>query len=395
MKFDFENNFEKNKQNKECLMDYDNSLLEFKKLENININNYEENTEEKMLEKFNLTFRERANNYESVNNLENPEYLENFFQKKKYDIIQAQSVLQKNGTTLFTSAGVQILDDYIFNEKELVSEKMFVIQPVIRTQFINEVADGISTSFINISTEKLNPTMTEHFSSIKDWLSLLSDLGINKKDLDIFDRKGDPSWGGKKFKNNIMMFFYKGLEIGDAIYAYDISQSNRESISFSDIGFGIERLKWSLGNDNYFDYKYDNSLRPKVFDYCKTLALLSGSNLEPSNNNQGYRFRQFSKRLQQEFPGKVDSTKNILMYYYDFWSKWVNLEKGPKESLEIIEKENERNFNRILLDKLSEKYNDVGIDINLSTEEVLKLLKGTSVEEDYLNKLLKDIYERL
>ena len=395
MKFDFENNFKQNKEKNELLMDYDNSLLEFQKLENLNINDYGNNTEEKMLEKFNLTFRERINNRESVNNLENPEYLENFFQTKNYNIIKPQSILQKNGTTLFTSAGVQILDDYIFNEKELVNEKMFVAQPVIRTQFINAVKDGTSTSFINISTEKLNPTMAEHFSSIKDWLSLLNDFGINKKDLDIFNRKGEPSWGEKKFKNNIMIFFYKGLEIGDAIHAYDIPQTNRENISFSDIGFGVERLKWSLGGHNYFDYKHNNLLSPKVLDYCKTLALLSASNLEPSNNNQGYRLRQFSKRLQQEFPGKIDSTKNLLMCYYNFWSKWVNLEKGPKESIEVIEKENERNFNRILLDKLSEKYNDVGIDINLSTEEVLKLLKGTSVEEDHLNKVLKDIYEKL
>ena len=346
-----------------------------------------------MLEKFNLSFSERINNNESFNNLENPKYLQNFFRIHNYNVIAPQSILQKNGTTFFTSAGVQILDEYIFNEKELISDKMFVAQPAIRTQFIDEVKNGVSTSFINISTEKLNPTMGEHFSSIKDWLLLLNDLGINKKDLDIFNRKGEPNWGDKKFKNNILMVFYKGLELGDAIYAHDIPQINRGSISFSDIGFGLERLKWALSSHEYFDYKYDNAINPKVLDYCKTLTLLSGSNLQPSNNSQGYRFRQFSKKLQQEFPGKIAITKRILMHYYNFWTKWTNLEKGAKESVELIEKENERNFNRVLIDKLSETYSDVGIDINISTEKLLKLLKGTSVEEEHLNKILKEIYE--
>ncbi|OGY41588.1 MAG: hypothetical protein A2Y82_01190 [Candidatus Buchananbacteria bacterium RBG_13_36_9] len=58
----------------------------------------------------------------------------------------------------------------------------------------------------------------------------------------------------------------------------------------------------------------------------------------------------------------------------------------------MIKKENERNFNRELLDLLKLKYADVDIDINQSTEKVLKLLRGTSVDKDYLVEFYKKIH---
>ncbi|MCF7820222.1 MAG: hypothetical protein K9M44_01990 [Candidatus Pacebacteria bacterium] len=391
MKFSLENNFKKQHKN---LDNYNDSLLEFIKKEGLSAENYDNDTERIMDEKFKLLFDKRNDYEEGFVKLENPNYFKNFFKEKKYNIIKPQSIIKKNSTTLFTSAGVQILDDYIFDEKEITKDKMYVAQPVIRTQFIDSIKDGVSTSFINISTEKMNPTTEDHFSSIKDWLNILDSLGINRNNLDIFIKKGEPNWGGKVFKNNIFMFFYKGLEIGDAIYAYDIPQSTRESTSFSDIGFGLERLRWSLSHKNYFDYNEDNGASLKTLDYCKTLALLSGSGVRPSNKSHGYRFRQFSKRLQQEFPGRIDSTKKIINHYYNFWTKWTSLDNGQEDSLQLIEKENERNFNRLLLDVLSESYSDVGIDINMSTVQLLESLKGTSVKEEHLNKILTEIYEK-
>ncbi len=71
-----------------------------------------------------------------------------------------------------------------------------------------------------------------------------------------------------------------------------------------------------------------------------------------------------------------------------------SLGSGQENSLQLIEKENERNFNRILLDILSESYSDVGIDINMSTVQLLESLKGTSVKEEHLNKILTEIYEK-
>jgi hypothetical protein len=92
--------------------------------------------------------------------------------------------------------------------------------------------------------------------------------------------------------------------------------------------------------------------------------------------------------------GQKNKIKEILVYYYDFWREWTKFEKDKSNCISTIEKENERNFNRILLDRLSEKHSDVGIDINMPTEELLKRLKGTSVGKTYLENILKELYER-
>jgi len=44
-----------------------------------------------------------------------------------------------------------------------------------------------------------------------------------------------------------------------------------------------------------------------------------------------------------------------------------------------------------LLDKLSEKCPDVGLEINQPTSVILKRLKGTSVKPDYLSQVLNDL----
>ncbi|MFA5109588.1 MAG: hypothetical protein WC458_03520 [Patescibacteria group bacterium] len=391
MKFEWEPFIEKN----EKLFDYNNSLLNFCKEKGLEVSSYDDNTEKQMANKFNVEFlSDRIKNGDNNKILDKPKILENFFKNKGYKIIEPSSIIKRDGSTLFTSAGVQILDEIIFKEEDILNEKMYVSQPVLRTQFIDNVKEGTSTSFINMSSEKINATLSEHFSSVGDWLSLLEDLGINKRDLNIYDRKGEPNWGGKAFKNHILTFFFKGLEIGDAIYAYDVPQDSRENLNFSDIGFGLERLRWSLGDNNYFGWNSEDNIRPKILDYCKTLTILSGSGLIPSNNNHGYRFRQFSKKLQSEYPGQKNKIKEILVYYYDFWREWTKFEKDKSDCISTIEKENERNFNRILLDRLSEKHSDVGIDINMPTEELLKRLKGTSVGKTYLENILKELYER-
>ena len=302
----------------------------------------------------------------------------------------------KNGSTLFISAGVQILDSIIYDEKEIFTDKIFITQPVFRTQFIHKINEGVSSSFINIATEMINKNPKEHFYALNQWIKLLNNLGLNKENIILKSLERYDRWGKRKFLQKILKIYYKDLEIGDALYI-DMPQDSRESISISDIGFGLDRIKWLLSdNASYHQAIAPNSelfsnLDNKIIDYTRTLSLLAGSGVKPSNNEHGYRFRQLSKLLIKTNLGKKINLNNLVKSWHEDWQKWTNLPVSEEDAGKIIGLENERNLNRGILDILKVNYPDVDIDINQSTDKVIKLLKGTSVDKEYLQKILKQI----
>lgn len=343
-----------------------------------------------------FTFLDEGENKAKAELLENPEFLKNYFKELGYSIARPKPIIDPGGTTLFISAGVQILNKAIFQEADIDIKPQFVAQPVFRSQYIDSVQEGYSTSFINICTEKINPDADSHFASLSQWLNLLSELGLKKEKTSIVTKEEESEWGGKKFRTKKEFIYYDGLEIGDASYNCNIPQKTREPLALSDIGFGVERLKWILQGGSYFAGfgERDKLLMAEnlhVINSAQTLTLLAGSGLKPANKEHGYRFRLFSKRLVDKNLKARANIPDLIHQTYSYWCKWTKLGISEDEVVKTIQIENERNFNRILLDTLKEKYSDVNIDINLPTTKIINLLKGTSVDRDYLESLLKDL----
>lgn len=335
-------------------------------------------------------------NPEAAEAISDPEYLKNYFLEKGYINIPAKSIVNKDGSTILTTAGVQILDKAIFAEEDVPKEKMFVVQPVIRSQFLDCISEGTSTSFINISTEKVNPTIEEHFQSLEDWLSFLTQLGFSNKQLALSLRTTQPKWGDKKYHNKVIDVYYDNLQIGDATLNMDIPQKTREPLRISDIGFGLERIQWLLRGGSYFEIedkelfkKYNNN---KLLDCAKGMTLLTGSGVLPSNNNEGYRLRQYSKRFIDASLPFNHELDNLFNYFYQFWSGIAKFSVNINEMRNIITKENERNLNREIISRLQAKHDDVDIDINQPTKDLLKALRGTSVDQEFLMSIIKKMY---
>lgn len=317
--------------------------------------------------------------------------IEGIFSHLGFKPIEPLPIVNKGGNTLFVSAGVQIIDDIIHREGQLISIPRFVAQPVLRTQYVDGVAEGSSTSFINVSTEAVNVSPKQHFDYLQKWLKTFYSLGMDSHEFTFGHRSIEKTWGSKSFDGFEIFVYYDGLEIGDASFNYNVPQSTRGNITFSDIGFGLERIKWVLRGGSYFDNftsgpKDEISLSTLAF--ANTLSLLSGSDLKPSNKEYGYRFRLFSKRFVDEVKGRYKDFDNLFAENYKYWSKWTNLLVSEVESLERIRKENSRNFNRLLLDQMKEFYSDIGLDINLPTDVLLQRLGGTSVPSQIVNELL-------
>jgi len=349
-----------------------------------------------ILERSELSNTESASDlekkYEATVDLGDPGFFSTFFENEGFAIEKPASIINKIGTTLFTTAGIQILDNVIHNEASVPEKRCFVAQPVFRTQFIDSVGEGSVTSFLNLTTTQVNPTPAEHFDSFGRWLVLLEQLGLERSKFKFEQKDSSPKWGDKEFKNKVIKVYYERLEIGDAVFIYDMPQETRSDLKISDIGFGLERIRWALEGGTFFKQIISNEageINSQLLDHCRTLALLVGSGIQPGNKAHGYRVRQLSKRL---MASNIDEPVDVLPLFeefYKFWTTWTELIVSQEEALQIFIKENERNFNRELLNRLKEKYSDVDIDINQPTEKLFLALKGTSVTKEDLEKLTK------
>lgn len=332
-------------------------------------------------------------NSEAALVLESPELVASKFESYGFPNLQPLPVAtDRIKTTVFVTAGVQVLEGLVQNGETFEPRKFFVAQPSTRTQFTDSVGEGTSTSFVNLSTEIVDPSIEEHFAGINTWLSFLEELGIGKDRLQIIAKTSSPSWGERSMENYVLKFYCKGLEIGDAIYIYNLHNGKRK-VTISDIGFGLERITWLLRGGSYFglpiasdDQTYYSSL-----DSAKTLALILGSGVKPSHKAQGFRARMFSKRLVDTSVQLKIDPHVMYRYYNDYWAKWVPSFVGSESSLATFNQEHSRNFNRLLLNRLGQYYKNIDIDINYPTPRLVKLLKGTEVNQEHLFEILTEM----
>ena len=253
------NNFEefnKNKELEKCESDYFNTVHDFlDKHKFVEIKNHSNDVLKDKDYKIyksedwrNVDKNEFKNEKKQMSEfLQTPEFLKDFFEREGFKNIPPKSIINKDSSTLFISAGVQILDPIIHNEKEIPAEKIYIAQPVFRTQFIPKISEGVSSSFINIATELVNKSPKEHFNALNQWIKLLENFGLNKENLILKSIERYDKWGKRKVLQKIIKINYDDLEIGDALYV-DIPQDSRDSIFISDIGFGLDRIKWLLSD---------------------------------------------------------------------------------------------------------------------------------------------------
>ena len=318
-----------------------------------------------------------------------PEFFNNQFEKEGFKIVQPMNIVDKKIKTLFVVSGVQILDPIIHDNAEIVDQKIFIAQPVIRTQFLPQVQEGSLTSFVNLTANSVNKSYEEHVGTINKWLLILENLGFSREKFSAQVSRNKNLWDRRRFENDFMGIYYNSIEIGEASYIEKMPQDNRPPISISDVGFGVERMNFSLCGKTFDDY-YKKELPIKIIDSSRTLALLAGSGAKPGNNGQGYRVRLFSKNFVRENMNVGAKAADIFKLAYKQWSRWTKLPLSMQETLDILLPEYDRNFNREILDFLHVNQVKIELDINQSTDDfVIQLIKTGSVDK----KLIDNIYK--
>ena len=317
-------------------------------------------------------------------NLINSKGLKNFFNDKNYKLFKPYNIVNNNDT-VFITAGIQpLLRDY---KNGIIDDcsNIYISQPVIRTQYLNSISEGSSIAFTNITTAAFNNSEEKYLHMLKDWNELLFELGMNKTDLMSFSDELCTTWGNIELEGKRTFHYYKDIEIGDTTFFTKIKDKDNNFTldSMSDLGFGLERLRWKTTNKSYYDlYSNNKDLNIEFKAYISALALLAVNNVKPSNKNSGYRFRLFSKKLVELLKGK-NLTENEMQYLDEcivYWSNWQEMINSNSKSL--ITNEYTRNTNRYMLNILSkEGYDNLPkININISKDELIRRLISSGVD---------------
>lgn len=321
-----------------------------------------------------------------------PDYIKKFFIDNGYKYFKPFSIIN-NQDTVFISAGIQPLLKSARENQILDCEKVYLPQPVIRTQYSESIEEGSSIAFTNVTTATFNNSEEEHLKMVKDWYNFLNEIGISKNNISTLSDVYETRWDDLDLIGKRTFHYYNNLEIGDTTFFSKIAK-NGKSISvktMSDLGFGLERLRWRATNKSYYNlYNKFDEIDLKVKAYLSALALLAVNEVKPSNKNAGYRVRLFSKKLINIIEGRSLNVQELkyLEECIIYWKLWQEKDYDNKE---IIINELTRNGNRFILDMLSEEgyKNLTGININISREEFNKRLRFSGVPEERIKKLIR------
>lgn len=273
--------------------------------------------------------------------------MSSFFSSIGYTRVGAVNIANINGLTDLVIAGVQIFDDIIHQGKPVREERIFVVQPCVRMHCQSQIQsqDGLSTSFVNVCTERMSEQFGAHLQAIDEWCRLLSSIGLHMNDFTLVLRTSEKEWGTGPFSALEIFFVYRGLELGDAAYLL-VPQPTRAAISISDIGFGLERIVWAVNRrDSYFDTLTPLTFSgPKeLFDSCRTLALLALCDVRGSSRGPGLQLRRFAKIVSEKYYG--EDAFQILRHYFDYWSAFVSPSTDKESAVQAVRLEVERFLN--------------------------------------------------
>lgn len=324
----------------------------------------------------------------------------NYF--KNIKIVEPENICRPAGdTTFFTTAGVQYIETILRIDGTLKKEQFAIAQPVIRSQFMDKVKDGVSTSFINFSVEAIDATPAEFIKLSNKFVKLIIDQGANPEELRFHLEELPDKWGDKKFSKTVLTVYLNDIELGECIYMHDYPINNDRKVNIVDIGFGVERLVWGINHKNYF-YDFDNFYTNNIdsnkitaiIDSIRTAVLIAREGVQPSNHDHGYRLRQLSKRFINRNQGVKLDLIELVRASYSYWEKW-GLRSTVKERdvLEIIRKENQRNWNSFLLSEIKEKLKmNIDMNINQTSASFLQQMKASLSREDMekINVIIKN-----
>jgi hypothetical protein len=280
--------------------------------------------------------------------LKDDDYTKDFFADRGFEIAEALHIINRNKhrTTDFIGAGILMIEDNIHspgNRKEFLR---FVAQPSFRTQHVGGINPGFSPAFVNLASVGIGLDFGQHCAVIKHWEDYLVSLGMDRANIQYQENWVQKQWGATNMTGHEVYFCYQGFPLGDASFN-TVTDGDNAGFSFSDTGFGLERIKWLLQGGEYqqtfssSNSLYENKSYP---DICRlhALTLLVGQDVRPGANGDRARVRKLSREYANNHTNP-ENTGEIVSDYYDNWSAWTSLSINKADVVNIILQENQNN----------------------------------------------------
>ena len=311
-----------------------------------------------------------------------------FFRENDYQIIKPFNIVN-NKDTVFYSAGIQPLLSEYLNGNIKENENLFIAQPVIRTQYLDTLGEGTSLAFINSTTSRFNLSEIEYKKLVNDWVEFFYQIGLEKHNITTSEDYYIDNWNNINLEGNRTFYYYNNIEIGDTTFFKKVDNDKIETMC--DLGFGIERLRWCVNNNSYYDlYSDTKELLPREKALISALSLLLICNVKPSWKNSGYRARLFSKKLSELLDSRRLNELDLryLKECITYWKDWQNIDTLIDENSVINEYERNCRSNIISL-LVNEGYNVGKLNVNVSWDDFKSRLRSAGVPKERIKNLIR------
>jgi hypothetical protein len=265
-----------------------------------------------------------------------------WFKKQQLEIVCRSNMVNHIGGTYFIGAGLQYFDDVVFLEKPYTEGLFVVAQPAIRLNYLDQagVREGISTSFVNLCTEQIVHTFDAYAAHLELWLAYLRNVGIEHEELSITPSRS--LWTASVFRGWSLDFHYAGVELGDAIYIFDVPQNTRSSLAIVDFSFGLERIFWvATRKKSFFDGIGPPGdakiVHPVRTDLLRTATLMILSGVTPSSRKCGRLLRNLIRRVVPLLG--ADDPERDVNHSYGYWQMFLRPQISAGNCLGVVDGE--------------------------------------------------------
>jgi len=242
-----------------------------------------------------------------------------------------------------TFSAVQALDPYLKRRHLHTYSSGFIPQPVVR--LTGRRADdgtlqsGFLTSFVNVSIVQPIKTVDEHVALVDSWIAVLSAIGLHARYLTIAGTLR--TWTRREVGGITLRLVHGEMILGDAVLLWNTADP---AFLASDIGSGLERIRWAVIRDEWTEVVYGRPLcataTAGTLDALRTATLIVGSGIAPAHRGPG----SVARRLLRASATAVGTLglSRVVRWAHDYWSLVCPLRLPWSEVCRIIETETYR-----------------------------------------------------
>ncbi|HMS23630.1 MAG TPA: hypothetical protein PKB09_02380 [Candidatus Saccharibacteria bacterium] len=265
------------------------------------------------------------------------------------EYVEPLPLIRNDGdSTLFTSSGIQYMNQFIFGDLQPTDKSYVISQPVVRMNYLPGVKLGSYTSFINFGSMQLNTSLPDHNVAREEFADLLS--SVSGKNVERHERQEETYLrDGLEYTTLQENYLIDDLDVGDSLF-HDIRLSDGSSMTMSEMGGGLERLLFGCSPH----FLQETTGIPAIdddnvvsVDAFRGAVLIASNKVIPSNNNQGYQLRRLAKLLPVSSP-ESELYLDALAHddsTYQFWSRMGGVITSNGVTVETVRSEIWRNIN--------------------------------------------------